>query len=197
MIRFQRWYADLTIADDDFEISISDDDGATWVPLETVSSTANLWVERTFVASDHVALTEEVRLRFVASDDPNNSIVEAAVDELSVVIYEDGPHINLFGSPVISTPLALHVAAEAGEQWVVYASQGTASLSLPGVVGDILLDPVGLQKLGGGVVPAGGLVRIVSPIPDDAALVGETFYVQAATVGAQIRMSNLSEITFE
>ena len=43
-------------------------DGASWVPLETVTQTENSWTEVSFLVSDFVSLSSNVRLRFIAED---------------------------------------------------------------------------------------------------------------------------------
>jgi carboxypeptidase T len=196
-LSYQRWWADFSTNDDLLQVSVSDDDGATWVSLEDVSVTQNAWTEVSFDVEDFVALTDRVRLRFVAADDPNNSVVEAAVDELRVEIYDAPPRLNLYGTPALGKTLATHVAGDAGKSFVVYASPGTATIQLPGVSGPILLDPVGLMKIGGGSIPASGLARVLATVPNEPSLVGQTFYLQAATVGGGVQMSNRSTLTFQ
>ncbi len=197
LLSYSRWYANLSNPDDVFEVSISDDDGETWVPLESVATTQNSWTETSFDLSDFVSLSDKVRLRFVAEDDPNNSLVEAAVDELEIEIFDDPPRLNTYGVPVIGSPLAMHLVGEAGESYLLFASQGTALITFPGVIGPILLDPASLIKLGGGSVPASGLVRIVATIPNSPGLVGQTFYLQGATVGSAIKTTNRTTLTFQ
>jgi hypothetical protein len=196
-LTYQRWFADFTVADDAFVVSISDDDGASWVPLESVTTTQNAWTKVAFEVEDFVSLTDRVRLRFVASDDPNNSIVEAAVDDLRVEIYDAPPRMNVYGKPALAKTLATHIAGDAGKSFVIYASPGTALVQLPGVTGPILLDPVGLMKIGAGVIPASGLARLLATVPNQPALVGQTFYLQAATVGGGIQTTNRVMLTFQ
>jgi len=198
VVSYSRWYANLNNPDDDFEVSISDDDGATWTPLETVRGAQNAWTPASFVVGDFVSLTDAIRLRFVASDDPNNSLVEGAIDDLSIVAYDEIPRMNIYGSPAVGTLLALHVAGEPGEIYAVHTSPGTANFTLPNGWGPILIDTTQMAKLVQGVIPGGGLARPVNVIPNDPGLIGETFYVQAVTVGgAGVRFSNRAEITFE
>ncbi len=70
-----------------FVIQISNDDGASWSPLETVGPTGSEvsggWIVKTFRISDFVTPTSAVRIRFIASDDVG-TIVEAGVDAVSV-----------------------------------------------------------------------------------------------------------------
>jgi hypothetical protein len=66
-------------------VDISDDGGASWVPLEVVGPTQDAsggWIEATFTLTDFVNSTSQVQLRFMASDVGSGSIVEAAIDDL-------------------------------------------------------------------------------------------------------------------
>ena len=77
--------------------------GSNWVQVFEVTADANEdgsidssdgnWFERSFLVSDYVEPSATVQVRFVVSDDPNNSVTEAGVDEFSIdrVICEDGP----------------------------------------------------------------------------------------------------------
>jgi hypothetical protein len=56
-------------------------DGASWVALEHTTESTNAWVERSFALEDQIELTDQVRLRFVASDYGAGSLVEAAIDD--------------------------------------------------------------------------------------------------------------------
>ena len=95
-------------------MSISNDDGASWVPLETVRNVPGAWNEVRFLVNAFVTPSDRVRLRFVASDEPNNSILESAVDEVKIEAFDAKPHTNVYGSAVIGRPLALHVSGGPG-----------------------------------------------------------------------------------
>ena len=198
MISYQRWYANLgDPQDDDFVVSISDDDGATWVPLETVSSTENSWTEVSFPVGDYVDQTANVRLRFVAEDDPNNSLTEAGIDELKVLIYEAGPALNVYGRQTLGDQIALHFAGESAGSYLVYYSYHAANFTLPMVDGPILIDPAFATLLTSGTIPASGLARTLLTLPADPALAGQTVHLQGVRIGATIEATNADVITFE
>ena len=82
-VSYWRWYTnDLgnSPGEDWWEVSVTDD-GATWVQLEYTQASANTWQQFTFDLAQHVDLTDQVQLRFVASDEGSGSLVEAAVDD--------------------------------------------------------------------------------------------------------------------
>jgi hypothetical protein len=90
-ISYARWYSNTAGASpnaDVFEVFVSDDDGQSYVLVETVgptgAGTSGGWIEAGFNVGDFVDLTSTVRLKFVASDLGSGSIVEAAIDDVRV-----------------------------------------------------------------------------------------------------------------
>lgn len=85
---YYRWFsngADPHPDDDYWQVDVSDDDGATWVSLEYTNEDDPSWQLRSFELGDYIAMTDSVRLRFIASDYGPASIVEAAVDDILVL----------------------------------------------------------------------------------------------------------------
>ena len=92
VVGYWRWYSNDEGSSpnaDVFVVDISDDNGATWTNVETVGpagpETSGGWFYHEFRVADFVALTASVKLRFIASDEGSGSIVEAAVDDFTVV----------------------------------------------------------------------------------------------------------------
>ncbi|MEO1278038.1 MAG: GC-type dockerin domain-anchored protein [Planctomycetota bacterium] len=81
------------IADPDrLVIEISDDAGASWTQLESVSHDADggQWVRANWTVADFVDLTSQVQVRFTAGDTPNDSILEIAIDAFEILGLECG-----------------------------------------------------------------------------------------------------------
>jgi hypothetical protein len=70
-------------AQDSLKVAVSADDGATWIPVETIAHTS-AWVTRELPLLDYITPSESVRLMFSVTDNPNNSITEAGVDAVRV-----------------------------------------------------------------------------------------------------------------
>lgn len=88
-IQYARWYSnDKGNAPnaDSMPVHISSDDGASWTMLEDVSTNANEWVVRSSPVDDSVTPSATVRLRFAARDEGSGSIVEAGVDDVSILL---------------------------------------------------------------------------------------------------------------
>ncbi|MDG1050693.1 MAG: choice-of-anchor B family protein [Planctomycetota bacterium] len=99
VLEYYRWFSNVygqNDPDDAFEISISNDAGATWQELETIGplgpGTEGGWIRSSFLVPEVLPPTDQIQLRFVASDTGRINIVEAAIDEFRV--YDlgcDGP----------------------------------------------------------------------------------------------------------
>ncbi|MCB9845983.1 MAG: hypothetical protein H6811_08370 [Phycisphaeraceae bacterium] len=64
-------------------IQLSDNNGSTWTTIESVSNGSG-WVVHTARIADFVSLTSQVRVRFNATDNPNDSVTEAAIDRFRI-----------------------------------------------------------------------------------------------------------------
>jgi len=100
--------------EDVMRVFISNDDGATYLPVETVGpagpETAGGWFLHAFDPATILPLTSQMRLRFVVSDQGAPSIVEAAVDDVVVVsvgceaVWTDlgGGKAGAAGTPILA-----------------------------------------------------------------------------------------------
>jgi hypothetical protein len=130
IVSYWRWYSnDFEQIDSDegnapnediFVIDITDDGGTTWCNLETVGptgpETSGGWIFAFFNLADHVTPTDQVQLRFVASDINGFSIVEAAVDDFKLEIVGCTAEVpgDLDGNGVVNTADLLALLAAWG-----------------------------------------------------------------------------------
>jgi choice-of-anchor B domain-containing protein len=92
-ISYWRWFSNDkgdAPGEDVFEVQVSSSaSGGPWVPVETVGPTGpgtqGGWVRHQFRLTDFVAPSATVRLRFIASDTGDDSLIEAAVDDLELL----------------------------------------------------------------------------------------------------------------
>lgn len=91
-ISYWRWYVNSSVgspdADDVFLVDVSNDGGSSWTNVETLDPTVHeqmgAWIQTSFRVADYVKPTASVRMRFIASDLNNGSIVEAGIDDFEV-----------------------------------------------------------------------------------------------------------------
>ncbi|MFN0131981.1 MAG: M14 family zinc carboxypeptidase [Phycisphaerales bacterium] len=82
-IQFARWLYSANGVTDTMTAQVSNNDGATWTTLATIGGTAG-WGVQSIPLPGSVAPTSLMRLRFSVADNPNDSVTEAAIDDLVV-----------------------------------------------------------------------------------------------------------------
>ncbi|MCH7721163.1 MAG: hypothetical protein IH988_09285 [Planctomycetes bacterium] len=85
VLRYARWFTNDD-GDDFLTVEISNDDGGSWVEVETVGGEFG-WVDTRFDVADFVTPTDTVVLRFITCDCPNDSVTEAAIDAVRFQLW--------------------------------------------------------------------------------------------------------------
>lgn len=93
-VSYWRWYSNSAGAgpdEDIFDIDLSPNDGDSWLDAEDVGPTGietrGTWRYHEFEVDALVAPSDEMRIRFIASDFGLSSLVEAAVDDVHIWGY--------------------------------------------------------------------------------------------------------------
>lgn len=95
VVKYALWYTNGYGDDpynDIFNVHISANDGQSWVLVETIGPvSAAGWMYRSFIVNDYITPTDQVRVRFDASDLNSGSIIEAGIDAFEIVKWECEP----------------------------------------------------------------------------------------------------------
>ncbi len=86
-LTYHRWYSNdqgSNPGEDVFRVLASNDGGATWVEIESLPQSQAAWTHVDIRLSDFLTPTNQMRVRFVAEDGDNPSIVEAAIDDVRI-----------------------------------------------------------------------------------------------------------------
>jgi hypothetical protein len=90
-IVYSFWYTNYTGTDpndDLFKVYLSSDDGSSWNQVEAFGpNTFSGWTKRTLVVGNYIMPTDQVRIRFEASDLNDSSTVEAGIDAIKVLLF--------------------------------------------------------------------------------------------------------------
>ena len=118
-LRYMRWFASVPesgLGDDLLRVELSNDDGATWAPLEELES-APSWSSVRFDLESVAALSDSMRLRFSVADEPDDDLTEALVDELELWALAELPTLGLWGRTATgdSPRLFVHAPERAGK----------------------------------------------------------------------------------
>ncbi|MCC7291093.1 MAG: choice-of-anchor J domain-containing protein [Phycisphaerales bacterium] len=88
-IGYARWFSNDDGDGDRLVVEVSNNNGTNWVQVESVGNTGG-WVYRTFNVLDYVAPSAQVKVRFSATDNPNDSVTEAAIDAVRISRFNCG-----------------------------------------------------------------------------------------------------------
>jgi hypothetical protein len=152
------WYTNDLGSDpgtDRFRVDVSNDGGASWVELESVSESESRWRFHQIFLPDHILPTGQMRLRFVASDLGAASLVEAALDDVAVLGLPaadadlDGTADGLDNCPAAFNPGQLDADQDGTGDVCDCAPADAAVSATPGEVGPTLafLDTIHAQWL--------------------------------------------------
>ncbi|MEL6430799.1 MAG: hypothetical protein AAFR54_16560, partial [Planctomycetota bacterium] len=96
ILEYARWYSNdegNAPNADVFDVDVSTDGGVNWTRVERIgpsgTGTSGGWIQRSVDLAQIVTPTADMQIRFVASDFPDGSIVEAAVDDFAVYVLGD------------------------------------------------------------------------------------------------------------
>jgi len=211
-IHYWRWYTDLGPVhnNDPFEVDISNDGGTSWINVETLDHMANSWNEAVFKIGDIIAPTNQMMMRFVARDEPDDSYCEACIDDFTVLTYDPPVVVALSGPAAIGTSVNVLIDAPAGGglEYFLAASLDTyPAIPVDGATRFVPLKNDWLTQMSMnptnpifksfyGYLDSSG--QSASPrinVPNNPNLVGMTLFVAALTlnpIGAPPRVNNIS-----
>jgi hypothetical protein len=88
--RYARWWSNDDQDADPFDVEVSNDGGANWVLIERVTNIGvpTTWIFREVHLTDFTTLTDQMQIRFSATDNPNNSVDEGGVDAVTIFDVE-------------------------------------------------------------------------------------------------------------
>lgn len=214
-VRYWRWYSNATgssPANDVFVVDVSNNGGSSWTNVEVIgptgAETLGGWYQHSFKVSDLLTPTSQMRMRFVASDEGDGSIVEAAIDDFDVVRFEcnsacqtdigfGGPGnatLSLCGDPLDSGNTANLLLSQAAPNALamLFLSLGTTPVPFKG--GTLVTVPI-LVNLSLSTSPSG---TVGFPVPGGSGPL--TVYAQFAIAdGGQplgVALSNALEVQF-
>jgi hypothetical protein len=156
---YNRWYINNPPGGanpnaDWWQVQVSADGGATWVPVEDTKTSDRSWRRVAFRVQDHVPLTSTFRIKFMASDSvragqnlDGGSLVEAAVDDILLYDVATGTGISDRSAQAI---LAIYPtpASDAIQVELDLQSIGTYTMEVVDMSGRVVLAPRSTRSSG-------------------------------------------------
>ncbi|HPF37952.1 MAG TPA: hypothetical protein P5081_05660 [Phycisphaerae bacterium] len=93
-LAYDVWFTTDDPVLDRFTLQFSNNGGLSWQTKDEFGDQGPGWNSRRYRIADFGDLTTGVRFRFGASDQPNNSETEAAVDAMTIIDYECGSGVT-------------------------------------------------------------------------------------------------------
>ena len=104
VIGYWRWFYASGSADDWFAVMLSNNNGTSWVPVDTLRGSQAHWKEVAVHVANYLPVTSTMKIRFIAADGNPGSVVEAAIDDVVTYDGSNAPLVDVGSSP---TPGAL------------------------------------------------------------------------------------------
>ncbi len=84
-LHYWRWWDDQGSSDDVLLVELSNDDGRSWIPLESVGpGLFGQWIQQSFRIADVLTPTDQLKVRFTAADLGEGHLIEAGVDGVRI-----------------------------------------------------------------------------------------------------------------
>ncbi len=198
-------------------LDISNNNGSSWTRVTTITNNPG-WNLYSYKVSDYVAPTSQIKIRFSATDNPNDDVVEAALDDLQVMrmnldpgLWADGYSLSAATGGVVDISLGAGPANGNRQYLLLGSATGTSpGLPLPGgatlpIKWDILTNII-MSSLGSpvfanftGVLSAQGDATATLDTfgPLDPATAGLTLYLAYFLKPNPFYASNYIEVTIE
>ncbi|UYV11595.1 MAG: hypothetical protein NCW75_09825 [Phycisphaera sp.] len=82
-LSYARWFTNDDLDVDSLDVEVSNNGGVSWTLIESTGD-AQGWNKMTWTIGDFVPVTSEMRFRFLATDNPNDSVTEAGLDAFQI-----------------------------------------------------------------------------------------------------------------
>jgi len=189
-VKYSRYFYTYNNDDDTFDADYSTDDGKSWKSLEQLKQHAAAWTAMEVMIPG--PYTNQMRLRFRTGDNPNNSVTDACVDDVSVVVFTDDV-AELTGNtrtPAVGALLTMSIDAAKRPSglfyWAISLTPGPTVV--PGL-GTVDLG-VPFWFLMGGTLDSSGKAGFPVRIPGAPVLKGTRVYTEALVFQGDAILSN-------
>ncbi|MDP7062660.1 MAG: M14 family metallopeptidase [Planctomycetota bacterium] len=176
-LSYARWFANRpgSSLDDRWLSELSNDGGSSWVALEDLGDTGSAWRDSEVALHGVLPFTDQMRLRFLVADDPNNDITEGLLDDLEIRTLQGAPTLGLWGASQVGETMRFTIDGDPGASFSIAWSLATnGGTTYPGIEGSLYL--AAPQVFLTGSCAADGVATSDLTVPVSVA--GRTVYLQ-------------------
>lgn len=141
-LHYARWFSNRPGGplDDRWVSQLSNNDGLSWTDLEDLGDTGSAWVDSAVALDGVLPFTENMRLRFVVADNPNDDITEGLLDDLEIRTLTDIPTLNLWGDAAAGASARFVVDGEPSASFdIAWSASLSGGSTVPGIAGTLFL----------------------------------------------------------
>jgi hypothetical protein len=192
-VSYWRWFAASNIGTPYLGVWISNDAGATWTPVETVTLNQPQWRRISYTIEDYLPRTSAMRFKFRAVDWPSLDVLEVAIDDFKLSGFQPALDLAVSGAPSVGGTTIISVTApQFASAGYVLGVARTAHQGIPLSVGTVPLDPDDLFDLVPlfpsifqsftGQLDGQGMATAQLAIPNTPVISGWSFVLSGVTV---------------
>lgn len=136
-IEYWRWYSNdqgATPGTDFWQVALSNDGGSTWTNIENTNVADHSWRNFVFRVKDYLPLTNSMKIRFIAEDANDGSLIEALMDDFSVYEALEGVSVEEL-SDITAVSLSPNPASDQVKLNLVLAKSSDYTLTVTDVTG--------------------------------------------------------------
>lgn len=187
-VSYARWFTNDDNDQDRMTVEISNDGGSNWTVVRSIANQQG-WETDSFKVSDFVNPTATMQVRFSATDNPNDSVTEGAIDAVRIVSASCGAPGGMFLTvdPLIAGQQTRFTAEQAtvGERvFFAYSVKGLGDTFVPQL--NVTLGILNPKLAGSAKANSVGIAALIRNVPGNTS--GTEVWMQAAEQG---RISNI------
>ncbi|MBL1217981.1 MAG: hypothetical protein D8M59_10865 [Planctomycetes bacterium] len=177
IVSYAYWMYTSRGTPDTLDVEVSNDGGSNWARV-TQHGNIGKWAEAAFRVSDFIPPSDSMKVRFLISDNPDDSTTEAAIDAFGVTeVYCD--RLTLTADPLVHGQTSTLTAANCTggtTVYFVYSRQGYGTRYISGL--DVTLNLDSPKLAGSADADRSGFASIDVKVPNGAT--GINVWLQAA-----------------
>jgi len=187
-VNYARWFTNDDNDQDRMTVEISNDGGSNWTVVRSIGNQQG-WQTDSFKVSDFVNPTANMQVRFSATDNPNDSVTEGAIDAVRIVSASCGAPggMLLTVDPLVAGQNSRFTAEQAtvGQRvYFTYSVKGLGDTFVPRL--NVTLGILNPKLAGSAKANSVGIAALIRKVPGNTS--GTEVWVQAAEQG---RISNI------
>lgn len=189
-VSYARWFTNDDRDADRMLVEISNDGGSNWTLVRSVRDQVG-WQTDSFLVSDFITPSADMKLRFSATDNPNDSVTEAGIDAVQIVLASCGEPGDLFLTvdPMVAgerVRFTSQLGTIGKKTFFAYSVKGLGDTYVAAL--DVTLGILNPKLAGSAKTNSAGYAVLIRRVPSGAS--GLEVWMQSAEFGSKSNIVN-------